>query len=756
MLNSFVSELKRRNVFRVAVAYTVFSWLVAQVAATLEEGLGLPEWFDTLILAVLIIGFPIAVIISWAYEVTPEGLKKTDEVDVSDSVTAHTGKRLDILTIAAVVVLIVFMLGKSHLEVSEGPAAPEETASTAPEPESKSVQSDNASIAVLPFVNLSADPEQEYFSDGISEELLNLFAKIPELRVAARTSSFQFKGRNMDVPLIGEQLNVAHVLEGSVRKANNKIRITAQLIQTETGFHLWSETYDRELDDIFAIQDEISAAIVAELGKILGVESQLETPESNHSANTEAYNEYLLGEFFDNKNTPEGTKKALTHYKRAVELDPEYALAYVGIAGNELFLSDAIGTDGVIPLADQIPKVQANLMTAYALNPKLGDAHLVDGQLQLILGNYEEAKAKFDAALEFGGEKTTIYNGYFILASRTGNYQAAFEAIKKAVEIDPLNNTDLANYVGALVIRDLLDEATRQAERLITFDKRRGEFAFYYIADVQGNFEEKTHRMLNGMKIRPTVTTLFNVGLNLFVAQGFPDLAREIIPDTFQWIIEQESGNIESARVEVDKLLATRPDPSFAFRLLAAKAHGYIVEGNWTLANEAMEESFKAAGERLGTAGGMGTLDALTLFYTRSKTGNTRGATDILNLIAEEIKKRDAAGLVSYDFIGAHALYYLAIDEEERGLSMLEQAVAKGFAWSPDREFLFDNIADTQRLNAIRVIVDNNSKRLLKILMTRLCTEGAEEFWQPTPEQCDRVLEHVADVDLLQHTQDNI
>ena len=744
MLVTFVSELKRRNVFKVAVAYTVFSWLVAQVAATLEEGLGLPEWFDTVILSILIIGFPIAIIISWAYEVTPEGLKKTEDVDLEVSKTAETGKRLNMLTIGAVVVLILFSLSKSYIGPTQQPTV-EEVAETQEAAVEAEPAVDNASIAVLPFVNLSADPEQEYFSDGISEELLNLFAKIPELRVAARTSSFQFKGRNMDIPLIGQQLNVAHVLEGSVRKSKNKIRITAQLIQTDTGYHLWSETYDRELDDIFAIQDEISAAIVAELDSILGVESTLVAPESTASANTEAYEEYLLGEFHENKYTQEGLKKALVHYQRAVELDPEYAMAYAALASTELFLSDAIGAGGDLPLAEQIPIVEGHLRNAYALNPKLGDAHLVDGQMQLILGKYDEALAKLDRALELGGDKSSIYNGYFILALRTGDYKGGFEALKKAIEIDPLNGTDVANYIGELNDRGMQEEATTQARRLISFDQRRGEFAFAEIAREQGNMEEALNRTLNSFKLNPSLNGSFFVGVDLLTANGFPDIGRELLPKEFHWVIEMDIGNYDIALAELEKLLATRPDSSFAIRLLSAKAYMHIRQDDWQSANDAMEAGFDAVGRILGNAGGMNVTTALLLYHTRDRTDDTAGAAEILELVRQEIKKRDEAGYVARGYIASHALYYLTIGEEDKALTMLEHAVALGQGMPDEDDFVFDSVKDSDRLKAIHTKDEANLKFKLKVVMTRLCAEGAEEFWQPTPEQCEQVLSKVSD-----------
>ena len=228
---SLIAELKRRHVIRVALGYAALAWVLVEVSATTFPMLNLPDWAPTLVLLLLMLGFPVALVFAWIYQVTPDGVQKDTGADVSEESTGLSASA-------------------SRGVVEAAPS--------------------DRSIAVLPFVNMSDDPDNEYFSDGLSEELLNLLAKIPELRVPARTSSFQFKGQNLDIGKVAEQLNVEHVLEGSVRKSGVRVRVTAQLIEADTGYHLWSDTYDRDLDDIYAIQDEISAAIVAALSETLG------------------------------------------------------------------------------------------------------------------------------------------------------------------------------------------------------------------------------------------------------------------------------------------------------------------------------------------------------------------------------------------------------------------------------------------------------------------------------------------------------
>ncbi len=294
---SLFEELKRRNVVRMAVLYAVASWLILQIADVLFDQLDVPAWAFRLVLGMLALGFPFALLFSWIFELTPEGLKRERDVDRTQSITHQTGHKINITIIVLLVLAIGGLIANrlipqqpTVVQTSTGEAGGAEsaTASTA----SPTQSGKDHSIAVLPFVNMSGDPDNEYFSDGLSEELLNSLAQIRELKVTGRTSSFAFKGQNLDLREIGERLDVANVLEGSVRKAANRVRITAQLIKTSDGYHLWSETFDRELDDIFAIQEEIAQKVAAALSiTLLGGPAEA----AGETHNTEAYQAYLRG-----------------------------------------------------------------------------------------------------------------------------------------------------------------------------------------------------------------------------------------------------------------------------------------------------------------------------------------------------------------------------------------------------------------------------------------------------------------------------
>ncbi len=322
-MSGLFQELKRRNVFKVGTVYVVLAWLLAQITDVFLEPFGAPDWVIKTVLLLLIIGFPLALLFAWAFELTPEGLKKEKYVDRSQSITHETGQRLNL----AIIFILILALGYfavdkfilepgRHLETSEVAAQPVEAKEPAKE----------KSIAVLPFVNMSDDAGNEYFSDGIAEEILNALAKVKDLKVAGRTSSFAFKGQNQDLREIGDALGVNHILEGSVRKAGAKVRITAQLIQVDDGFHLWSDTYDRELTDVFAIQDEIANAILEQLkARLVGGES---VAVAATRTNTEAYELYLLAKQRMYERTQLPLEAAAELLDRAIAIDPQYAPAY--------------------------------------------------------------------------------------------------------------------------------------------------------------------------------------------------------------------------------------------------------------------------------------------------------------------------------------------------------------------------------------------------------------------------------------------
>lgn len=330
---SFFAELKRRNVVRVGIAYIVIGWVLAQIAEFAFENFGAPDWVLKTVVVIVLLGLPLALFFAWAFEMTPEGVKREKDVDRSQSITHSTGRKLDFVIIAALVIALGYFVWERQSNV--------ETVNVAEQADLSDIEQDSTdgpaarSIAVLPFVNMSSDQAQEWFSDGLTEEILNALARTPDLLVAARTSSFNFKDTTEDVPTIAKALGVVHILEGSVRRNRDQLRVTAQLIRASDGFHIWSQTYDRNPEDVIAIQEEIAIEIASALKTAMDPEA-LARMVSSGTASVPAFNAYLQGLAYNASTLSTGDSYtflgARDSYERAIELDPEFSLAYWELA----------------------------------------------------------------------------------------------------------------------------------------------------------------------------------------------------------------------------------------------------------------------------------------------------------------------------------------------------------------------------------------------------------------------------------------
>jgi len=345
---SFFAELKRRNVFKVGVAYAVLAWLLIQIIDTVLPTFGAPDWVVPTLILLILLGFPVALFIAWAFEMTPEGIQPTSSVNPEESITPQTGQKLNTLIISVLSLAVVFLVVDNYVlddptEISE--LAEEESADSG-DFENLAIADLEKSIAVLPFANLSADEDQEYFSDGLSEEILNKLAQVADLQVAARTSSFYFKGRNEDMREIGQQLGVNYILEGSVRRANDELRITAQLIQAENGFDLWSDNFDRSIEDVFAVQDEIAQAVTQALSITLqaGVFSQ-----PGMTSNVQAYDAFLRSRQSTSQVTAASTRRGVEEMELAISLDPAFTHAWqylhLALTAAQVFNSQALSEE---------------------------------------------------------------------------------------------------------------------------------------------------------------------------------------------------------------------------------------------------------------------------------------------------------------------------------------------------------------------------------------------------------------------------
>lgn len=462
---SFFDELKRRNVFRVGAAYVVTSWLLIQVTETIFPLFGFDDTLARMVVIVLAIGVIPALTFAWAFELTPEGLKKEKEVDRSRSTTLQTSKNLDLMIMVMLALALAYFAVDKFVLSKSREALIAETARQKGRSEALIESYGDRSIAVLPFADLSPQGDQGYFSDGISEELLNLLAKIPELRVISRSSAFSFRGKDMDIPTIAGQLQVAHVLEGSVRKAGTRVRITAQLIDARSDTHLWSQTFDRTLDDIFAIQDEIAAEVVEQLKiTLLG-----NAPRARQTV-PEAFTLFLQARYFLDQYTAESLEKSAELYQRALALDPEYPPALKGLG--EVYANQA--AMGLRPFEESIEFVRELVNKAVSIDPQYADAYAGLGSLSQYFDNdLRSAAQHFQKAVELGPSQATIVGDAGMFALFLGRTNQAIKLFEYQVTLDPVSPTAHYQLARALRMAGPFDEAVAAYRTVLNLSPER-------------------------------------------------------------------------------------------------------------------------------------------------------------------------------------------------------------------------------------------------------------------------------------------
>ena len=459
-INNFFLELKRRNVYKVAVAYAVVAWLLIQAASIFFPAFDAPPWVMKIFIIVIVFGFPVALIFSWAFEITPEGIKLESEIEPNKSIKLRSGRKIVAVTIALGVVaagLFVYQLVlQRSITTPTASAARTEASTVAP----------NKSIAVLPFVNMSADKNDEYLSDGMTEELINVLAKVPGLRVPGRTSCFAFKGKNEEdiFHKVGDQLHVGTVLEGSVRKAGDKLRVTAQLINVSDGYHLWSKDYDGDVKDILTFQSNVAEQVVQALQVKLGEEGT-RVLTKKPTENPEAHRLYLLGRYEFAKYTQTGWNNAIRYYEEALKLDPDYALAYCGLADNYAYMGSV-----VMPENEAIAKEKEFAQKALALDPDLAEAHMSLALALVAVFDWRNGLEEFDRALERNPNLAFAYELQAWTVNGLGRFDEAIGKTRKAVELDPLNPFFQMSLSFYQYWAGRYDDAIAQARKTLEMD----------------------------------------------------------------------------------------------------------------------------------------------------------------------------------------------------------------------------------------------------------------------------------------------
>jgi adenylate cyclase len=513
-MTNFFAELKRRNVYKVAVAYAVISWLLTQAASILLPTFEAPPWVMKALVVLLGLGFVFAVMISWAFEMTPQGMKRTADVSPTEFIPQWSKRKFGALIVTVAVIaagLFVFQLTRKP-SPTNAPSA------------------DSKSIAVLPFVDLSPAKDQEYFCDGISEEILDAIAKVEGLRVVARTSSFSFKGKNVDVSEIAQKLNVGNVLEGSLRREGNRVRIAVQLVNARDGFHLWSETFEHELQGVFAVQDEITRAVVDALKIKLAVALPV-----HKKPNTEAYDLYLKGRYFLNRKNEADARRAIDYFEQALAKDPNDAPAYAGLADSYSSFAFPLG---VVTPREAMPKAKEAAQRALAIDNALGEAHTSLAYIAFFYDwDWAAAERGFKRALELNPNNADTHHWYSHFLMGQGRIEESLIQSKRALELSPydiLFNIHLGwHYLNARQY----DQALDQIEKTLEMDKN---FAQTYpwlglILEQKGRYAEAIAAFQKAIKLFPGGSSIAEAELaHTYAVLGNREEAQKIIAELQQ------------------------------------------------------------------------------------------------------------------------------------------------------------------------------------------------------------------------------
>jgi TolB-like protein/Flp pilus assembly protein TadD len=723
---SFLNELKQRNVLRVAAAYVVAAWLVIQVVETIFPAFGFGDAAVRIATIVFAVGLIPALVLAWVFEMTPEGLKKESEVDRTQSIPPNTGKKLDRwIMIVLALALGYFAFDKFVLDPARD-SAREALVTERARTEALIGSFGQNSLAVLPFVNMSNDVENEYFSDGIAEEVLNLLAKIPDLRVISRSSSFSFRGKDIDIPSIAEQLDVALILEGSVRKYGNQVRITAQLIEARSDTHLWSETYERELKDVFAIQDEISGAIVESLRDSIGLEAD-DAPTTIATGNTEAHDAYLRGQYLLAQRKVSG---AVREFEKAISLDPDYALAHAQLA-----IAYQLGYLG-ITLTESVAVAAPHVEKAMLLDPSMAEAHAAAGQLSWSKEENMEALKHFEKAIQINPNYADVYIWMAnILDWSMGRYAEAFAMREKSVQLDPLSIPALVNYVGALFYRDRLTEVDRELEKLASLAPNYYALFRANWMSEEGNWADGALALLEALRTnlenRPGGDLAYPLAL-----MGLETEALAVEDDADPGLLRM----LGKPRQAVAAAQAALSEDPLSLWKQAAVGLALAGAGDYTGARPYLDELWQRYG--IVFMGPRFNVDhATALIAARRATGEEDNIADLVAAIKNNVRRYKEAGISgtfltgSPDYENGISSYHAG--EEQRGLAVIARAVEDGYFIPPSAAYLQD-LYEHPGFAAIRAKQEARQAREREKFLVVVCSNNPfATIWQPAGGTCE-------------------
>lgn len=733
-ISNLIEELKRRNIVKVATAYAVGSFVVLQLCDILFPAIGISDAAIGNVLIALIIGFPLTIAIAWMFEITPDGIQRTSSVASDESISHLTGRRINTVIIGLLSVALVFFAYQYFKpappdELTEEQFIPIENNNVVAEANIDS----RPSIAVLPFANMSSDEENEHFADGLTEEMLNLLAQTPGLRVTGRTSSFFYKGKNENLTTIGQALNVDNILEGSVRKSGNTVRITAQLVSAIDGFHLWSKTYDRDLTDIFAVQDEIAAEVTRAMQVTL-LADRIMVAESRTS-NPEAHDLYLRAKSELYKRRLESIRLAIDLYKQVITLDPEFAPPLVELATAYMIIynNHSIGSfDEMNGLAFEALEKAKNLgytNSDYYAALGLYHEHMAD----INASHIQLSKDAFEKAIELNENNVNAYIWYASLLTQhtleEDRFARSEQLISKAITLDPLNRVANGNYAGDLAALGRDEEAEAHIRRLVRIDPDYPA----YPALLQQVFLSQYRMVEAAEQLRNIQDTsrakIFQV-LNILLVFGedarFGDYA-DTIPlenpmyDVAQEIVQAALSTPPELRAKAEVFLL-KPDPDYY-----AQAYVFALKENrdFDLVRQLLENAYPDLQDAKNDERAVilnGSVDYMLALY---HLGETARARRLARIFIESTETLSYTGMINRTIL--HAYCYMVLGEHERAITDIEAAYEEGWLGfyqnDVDKDPIFETIANDPRIvtvqNKVRVALDQQRTEVFKELLNQ-------------------------------------
>ncbi|MGI9238706.1 MAG: tetratricopeptide repeat protein [Woeseiaceae bacterium] len=677
-----VSELRRRNVFRVAIAYLVVAWLILQVGDTLAPALHLGGWVNTLLAFFLILGFPVALIFAWAFEITPDGLKKEKDVDRSQSITHATGRKIDFAIIGMMAMAILFLVFENYI----APLTSVENAQEVSQQPDVELEEVGNSIAVLPFRNRSSAAEDAYFVDGIRDDILTQLAKLSSFeKVISRTSMEQYRNTEKAMPQIGRELGVSIILEGGVQRAGDRVRINVQLIEVANDEHLWAETYDRTLTatNIFAIQSEIVETIVRQLNTSLTSE-ETQQLAAMPTRNLAAYTAYLKGNSAADIESVESLNAAIEHFSVAVDLDSDFALAYIGLA--DAYLTLGANFLGGLPISESNALAEPPLNRALVLDQGSGEAHATLGLLRQQQGNEQLAEQSYQKAISLQPNYARAFRLYGRLRWRQGRNDEAMELMQEALRLDPFSAT--VNFDVARLYDEAgqFEDALARYLRVVQIEPDHA-FAYVYIAAIHflvyGRADESLvwyQKAANNDALSPSLQAAQSIA---YLELGDPDSAKEWLdrglklgPRTF-WPLwasllhNTYTGDEIAALADARSLIEIYPQNWGALHVLR---NADLIAGRYDVARSRYARAFRELIEpEVPNVNAANYFAAIDLALVLIHLGEQERADDLLDRSLHIIQTLPRHGVNGY-WISDVRIYALQ-QRPQRALDTLRQAI---------------------------------------------------------------------------------